>query len=315
MRIYTKVVIDMRSLETLHEEYFEYYGEIAECKKDSGGDQEITVRYAGYIESKHQDFLSAMQSYRVSIADDSPFADWSDLTIDPAFFGTGYLISSFPSLYDMYGKFMAGLDVDALHGQIFEDTVNGPEVTNLVSAEASLLDDDIDENVIPRFELGMRDANATRTSSFVIGKALIESARVKSVAKFDAELRYRLIPVAQSHWAKHLDWNTQVILKYMEAIKLYYSVAMDVNDFNYEMATKDKLWPFTVMDFERAGLGALQGATTTKTTAGASVAQRAISGALTGMAVGAQVATAIESISATQGIMGGGFLGLAAALL
>lgn len=270
---------------------------------DSGGDQEVTTRYAPYIEDKHEAFLDAVADYREATTDDSPYDGYTDIVVEAAFFGTGYTIASFPSLYDMYGKFMAGLDIDTLFSQVFEDTVNAPEVNDLVAAEADLMDDDIDANVLPRFQTGMRDINSVMSSSFVTGKAMIEDARVKALEKFRSELKYRLIPVATDRWKAHLEWNKATIMTYAEIMKLYFSAKMDVTDFNYTMSAKDKLWPFTVLDYERAALGALQGAQ--KTTSGideGSQLNQAISGALTGASVGAMFG---------QPLLGGA-LGLAA---
>lgn len=316
MKIYTKIVIDIESGDTLYEESYEYEGEIAQCFGSGGGDQEIETRYAPYIEDKHQAFLNEVASYRAALTDDSPFDGYTDIVIEAAFFGTGYTIASFPSMYDMYGKFMAGLDIDILFSQVFEDTVNAPEVNDLVAAEADLLDDDIDANVLPRFQVGMRDINSVMASTFVTGKAMIEDAREKALSKFSAELKYRLIPVAADRWKTHLTWNQSVIMTYAEIMKLYYSAKMDVDGFNYEMAAKDKLWPFTVLDYERAALGALQGARNTNSeVAGTSKTARAISGALSGAAMGGMIAGASEgAIGGVFGIAAGAALGLAGSL-
>jgi len=40
-----------------------------------------------------------------------------------------------------------------------------------------------------------------------------------------------------------------------------------VTGHNYEILAKDKLWPFTVLDFQKANIGALQGAVTTQAVA------------------------------------------------
>ena len=191
------------------------------------------IRYAPYIESKHTSFLTALQGFRIAATGNSPYANYTDIEVEDAFFGVGYAISSFPSLYDMYGKFMAGLDIEVLYDQIFEDTVNSPVVSNLVAAEAALIDDEININSLPRFQTGMRDINSVMSSSFVIGKALIEDTRTKMVSKFSAELKYRLIPVVQDRWSKHLDWNKGVIGAYVELMKLYYSAKTDINEVNY----------------------------------------------------------------------------------
>ena len=300
MKIYAKIVYDIESGETIYKESFNYQGPVALCGGGgNGGDTETTIRYAGYIESKHQAFLNEVQTKRIATVDDSPFTGYTDIIIDDAFFGAGYLISSFPSLYDMYGKFMAGLDIDVLYSQLFEDTVNAPEVSNLVSAEAALMDDDIDTNIIPRLIVGQRDINSVMASSFIVGKAVIEDARVKSLSRFSAELKYRLIPIALERWKIHLDWNKLVVGIYAEIMKFYFSAKVDVNDANYTKAAQDKLWPFTVLEFERAALGALQGAMNTATdVAGSSTAAKVLSGALTGAAMGATVGSAIAPATA-----------------
>lgn len=312
-KIYTRVVIDIASGKTLEEQSFDYEGDLALCGGGSGGggDSETTIRYAGYVEEHHQDFLQAVQSSRQGIINGSPFVDYTDLDIDAAFFGTGYLISSFPSLYDMYGKFMAGLDICALDSQIFEDTVNSTEISNLVSAEAAMLDDDIEMKLLPRFQTGMRDANAVMSSSYVLGRVALEDTRVKAISRFSAELKYRMIPVAAQKWQVHLEWNKNVVMNYAEIMKLYYSAKMDVDGLNYQMAAKDKLWPFTVLDYERAALGALQGATkTTSDVAGGGVSgtSKAIGGALAGAAMG-------TAINPGWGTAIGAVVGLAASFL
>jgi len=296
-----------------------------------GGDTETTIRYADYIESHHETFLDLVASERAAVINDSPFTGYTDIEVDDAFFGVGYLITSFPALYDMYGKFMAGLDIEVLYEQIFEDTVNAPEINNLISAEAVMMDDDIEINSLPRMQVGLRDINSVMSSSFVVGKSVIEDARVKSLSKFSAGLKYQMIPVASERWKTHLEWNKGVVGVYAELMKLYYSAKTDVDEVNYAMAAKDRLWPFTVLDFERAALGALQGATNTKTdVAGASTVAKALSGALSGAAMGAMVggyfntagtaatatspAVAASSAGSMYGAGIGAVLGVAAAL-
>jgi len=273
------------------------------------------IRYAPYIEERHTNFLTTVYNKRVDAISNSPFSGYTDVEVDNAFFGAGYTIASFPSLYDMFGKFMAGLDIEALWDQTYEDTINSSVVSDLVSAEGALLDDEIETTSLPRLRVGMRDINSVIASTFVVGKSLIEDARTKMVAKFAADLKYRLIPIAQERWQTHLNWNKLVIGTYAEIMKLYFSAKTDIDEVNYAMAAKNTLWPFTVLDFERAALGALQGATNQKTdVAGASTASRVISGALSGAAMGAivggQIAPAVtvgsEAATAGAAVTSGG---------
>lgn len=268
--------------------------------------QASIIRYAPYVETRHKDFLLSVYNYRVATADDDPFEGYVDVEVENAFFGSGYTISNFPALYDMYGKFMAGLDIDVLYDQIFEETVDSTVVSDLASTEADLMEDDIAINSLPRIQTGLRDINSVMSTTLPIAKAILEDARVKSVAKYRADLRYRLIPIAQARWQTHLQWNQQVITIYSEIMKFYYAAKHDVNEDNYSYAAKSRLWPFTVLEFERAALGALQGATNSRVeAAGASTTSRVLSGALAGAGMGAMVGSQITTQTANMFTTGG----------
>jgi hypothetical protein len=278
-------------------------------KSSGGGSSE--VRFAPYIEEKHNAFLTEVASKRASLISSSPFSSYTDLSIESAFFGTGYVLSSFPSLYDMYGKFMAGLDCEVLFNQIFADVTDGTVINNLVSAESTRLSDEIDTETNPRFMLGQRDINSVMSSTFVVGKGVIEAQRVKALTRFSTELRYRLIPVASERFRTHLQWNRDVVTTYANVLKLYIAARTDVDNHNLQIAAKNVLWPFTVLEYERLALGALTGATNTKTDVeGASDTQKAISGAMVGASAGYMV-----SGGNPAGAVIGGILGLAGGLL
>ena len=281
-----------------------------------GGDVKTTVRYAGYIEDKHKAFLNEIVVRRTAAIDNSPYSGVATIASDDGFFGVGYTLASFPSLYDMYGKFMAGLDVEDLYNQIYGDLMEGPVTHNLVSAEAAFLSDELESDTIPRYEVGMRDINAVMSSTFIIGKALLEETRLKAVAKYSAGLQYALLPIAAQRWQAHLEWNRSVVAVYSEIMKLYFSSKMDVDSHNTEMLAKNRLWPFTVLDYERVAIAAMQGATKTTTdSAGSSGASRAISGALGGAAMGAMAGAKIGAVGGPMGAAIGGAVGLMGGLL
>ena len=283
----------------------------------SSGNTTSTVRYAPYVENHHTAFLDIVAAKRAAVIDTSPFAAITPIPLETGFFGLGFVLADFPSLYDMYGKFMAGLDIEVLYDQVFEETVSGPQVNALVSAEAALMDDDLVSDVLPRFQVGMRDINSVVSSSYVVGKAMLEDARVKALSKFSGQLKYALIPVATERWSKHLEWNKAVVMTYAEINKLYFSAKMDVDTHNQGVVAKNALWPFTVLEYERAAIGALQGATTTTSSpAGSSQAAKAIAGALGGASMGGMLAgMSGGAIGGPAGIVVGGLLGLAGAFI
>ena len=224
----------------------------------SGGT--YTMRYASYIEDRHKVFLNDTYSYRKSVISDNPYNDFTDIPVDAGFFGTGYILASFPSLFDVYGKFVAGLDIDALWEELLEASIESPAAANLVKAESALLDDELDTTLLPKFMTGMRDLNATMSSTFIVGKALLLDTKQKVVSKFSAELKWKLISIAQDRYKAHLAWNMEVVNSYSNLFKTYFGVKEGITRLNYDIEAKDSLWPLTVMDYERANLGALQGA-------------------------------------------------------
>ena len=219
-------------------------------------------RYASYIENSHNEFLDLTHSKTLAVLEDSPYDGYISIDVNDAFFCIGYAISDFPSLYDMFGKFMAGFDVEILWDYVFEDSLNSPEIDNTISSEMKLVDDNIINSTLPEFQIAMRNINSVISSSFVIGKSVIENGRVKMLSKISSEARFQMIPDAQARLNTSLSWDKKIVTLYAETMKLYYTTKMGVDSINYKFDAQDKLWPFTVLDFERAALGALRGTST-----------------------------------------------------
>lgn len=277
--------------------------------KSSGSESEGRVRYAKYIEKSHERLLDREEEKIEDLIDQSPFVDYEDFDIDLGFFGLGYVLASFPSLYDMYGKFMAGLDIEYLFNQTFTDTTDGVIVHNLISEQASQLSYDMENEVIPRYEIGMRDINAVMSGTFVIGRGMLETKRIQELNKFGAELRYKMIPVSVERWKTHLEWNKDVAKTYAQMLQLYIKAYLDVDSYNYEMHAKDLLWPFTLYEYHRSAIGAVGGGGGVTGVAGSepSTGGKMLGGAMVGAAGGFQV-------GGPWGAAIGGVLGLAMGL-
>lgn len=272
----------------------------------SSGGSNGTVRYAEYIEDRHKVFLTDTYNHRVSIVGQNPYTNFADVPVDVAFFGAGYTIANFPSLYDMFGKFVAGLNIEALWSEMYASTVHAPEINNMVREYSREVTDELDTVSLPRFQAGMRDIGAVMTSSYVVGKALLEDGRNKAVAKFNAELKYKMIPIAQERWKTHLEWNRGVITSYADVIKHFFAIKESLTTLNYEIRMKRALWPLTVMDFERANLGALQGATKNSTGSESSKGGGGVlGGALSGAAAGGMMTGGNPIGMVVGGVLGG----------
>lgn len=283
----------------------------------SGGGGDNTIKFPKYLEEIHKDYLehdgrdwpdlSVTDIFNAAL-NQSPYDSYVPLVVEDAFFGDGYRIENFPTLYDMFGKFMASLDVCDLYGQIYENVVHGPEIENSVKTHSDMLQDEIDTKVMPRFLAGMRDINSVMSSSFIIGKAIIADSKVKAVSQFGAELRYRAIDAAAKLWVQHLDWNKSVIQLYAEYAKLYYSTKSETDKLVLEYKAKDVLWNANLLDYVRAMLGALNGAPAAKSDKEPNQLAGAIGGGLSGAVTGFGAAGPIGAvIGAGLGIAGSFF--------
>lgn len=271
---------------------------------DSGGGGDSTVRYAPYLESAHgrlldhegsdEPVVSFIDAFN-AVVGTSPYGTYGQIDVDEGFFGMRtddpsltYEMKNFPSLWDMFGKFMAGLDVHALWGQMYNDVVQGPEIENVVNAQSALLQDEIDTTVMPKFIAGMRDINSVQATTFIIGKAMIQDAHVKSINSFAAKLRLHAIDISNAQWSKHLDWNQSVVGTFSEMFKLYYASKMDMDRNNLEYQAKDNMWDINLFESARGFLGAMSGTAATASKNEPSQTSKAIGGALAGAAAGAQ---------------------------
>lgn len=290
---------------------------------DGGG--ESTIRYAPYLEDFHSGMLdygglmipviSFIHAFNQSVGA-SPYGDAEYINTSKGFFGawaddpnTYYAIENFPSLWDMFGKFMAGLDVHDLWADTLEDVVNGPEIANAVVNQWVTIQDEMDQTIVPKFMAGMRDINSVQSSTFVMGKALMQSQAIKAVNKFMGDLKLHALDLSVTMWAKHLDWNQGVIHTYEDMFKLYYGITTEIDKNSLEWKAKDAMWDFNLFDGVRSITGALNGAAAMQSKNEPNNSAGGILGnALGGAAAGAQV-------GGGWGALIGGVLGGAAGFL
>jgi hypothetical protein len=74
---------------------------------------------------------------------------------------------------------------------IATDLASAARITDATNTFGDVINDQINSDVLPRFEAGMRDINAVMSSSFVIGRSVIEGMRDRDVAKFQADMYFK----------------------------------------------------------------------------------------------------------------------------
>jgi hypothetical protein len=259
--------------------------------------QTITNRYADYLESAHHTVIDlAIAAY--GGGGGSPYGSFGGLDFD----------SGIASLYADFSTYMKSLDIDSIFSQAFSSTVYGTAVANLISEEASILSDEVENVALPRFREGMRDINSVMSSTFVVGEAMIEANRIKAISRFSADIRGKLIAVAEDRWKSTLTWNKGVVDTYAQLLKLEISASLDVDVHNADIADRGATFKFRGIQWPIAAVAALTGAMTT-TTEGPekSKVAGALGGALSGAAAGSMFGPWGAGIGAAVGLIGGLF--------
>ena len=174
MKVYTKVVVDMSTMETVEEESFEYEGAVALCGGDSsggGGGGSGEIDYPTYMKNAHGQLLyGAGEGGSGAMDIVTPMDD----AVNDAISGNPYIdLSPYnpgPHLVEMANA------VDDL--DVF---INSMESNNEI------------ENSMAKFDAGMRDINAVNSSAFAIGKQLIGSTLL--IQKLDAKVKLAQLSV------------------------------------------------------------------------------------------------------------------------
>lgn len=278
--------------------------------------QTTRIRYADYVERSHKSFLDQVSnSVLAARISGTPFANHTAWDMESAFLGTGLTLASYDSLFEVFGDYLLEVNPSTLFNTVLADVVNGSVVNDMIAEEATRLSDDLEQETLPRFEAGLRDMNAVLSSSFIIGRSIIESNRTKALSRFSAETKARLIPVAIERWKAMLDWNRSVFEAYAQLMKFYIAQKMDVENHNYEISSRHKLWEFNALQYWGQALGSTGGSTTTSTElAGSSKVAKVIGSAMSGAGGGAMVGMAFGSSGGPIGAAVGGLVGLASAL-
>lgn len=270
------------------------------------------VRYPPYLEALHKDLVLdvAWQSTYTSHNDRNPFY-FDVLEMNDVFFESGKTITSYDSLYKRYDDLILQISADEQFDLTFNKTINVTPKA-LIAEEARLMDQDLEQRLLPKLYTGARDINSVNSTTFVLAKGNLITERHRALFKFSNELKYKMIPVAVERWKANNAWRAGALSMFAEITKMYLTADLDFVDQKATYLAKRRLWPFTMFDHRRASIGGPTDSSGTSSyvagESGASSGAKALSGAVGGAALGSQIMPGWGT--AIGGVVGGiaGFL-------
>lgn len=179
-------------------------------------------------------------------------------------------------------------------GAVFDDT----HVNSDISAFGDILDEQVENVVLPRFQGGMRDINAVMSSAFVMGEAIIEGMRTRDVAKYGTELKIKTNIQRNDFVLKgteamlrdqigRIELEKAVAHYTMESNRIRAVALKEKKDTENTIDVSDAKWELEAFQYGANLLAAIGGGTMIPSGKGdPSKAQSMIGGALSGAAVG-----------------------------
>ena len=189
MKVYTRVVISMETLDVISEESYEYTGRVAECKgKSSGGGSSGQVAYPAYIQSRHQTLLDeAINVELPNLTSGNPYEGVESydpstelVAVDAAIAAFSGIVGNFEPITDWNLAYEAANTkatamLDPTQVEAIVDVFEADQVEQVNRA-------------LSTFHVGMADIGAVMSSSFSLGDAQIIAQGVRDVDRFRAEL-------------------------------------------------------------------------------------------------------------------------------
>jgi len=257
--------------------------------------------------------LSIVDCVNAALAGNSPYFAYTtgQLTVNQLMLGSGKLITdaSYKKPFDLLGTLQL-LDFSTLVTEFNFNVTNDDYTLALIAAETTVLDDEIDNNVAPKFHASMRDIGMVMSSAFVIGDATIQGDKIKALAKHRMiveELKLKAADLSMRKASMQMDFDKGIAALTLDASKYYHAIKAEIEDTNAEWGAKDLLWDIKLYQYAANTLGAISGAALAVDEGKGSKLGSAVSGALSGAAAGGMV-------GGPWGAAVGGALGLAGGL-
>ena len=166
-------------------------------------------------------------------------------------------------------------------------------------AFGTLLDDELDSTVLPRYKRGMQNINAVVSSAFVVGEALLHENRMHETAKFAADMNYAAFQQQNTLLVQLGEQSIKVAQIKLEYQKAVVGLVLDANKMaiiskkeeleqTLDIEGKEGLWDLEVYHYGAQVMAAIGGGVA-QSVPHPNKAASALGGAMSGAAMGAQM--------------------------
>lgn len=333
MKIYNEVLVDMATMETISENSFEYEGPLIECKGGGGGGSSSgAVDFPEYLKLTHTNMLTGNTDLSTILlhfdGNDNLFQNiengvavspyQGEIAYDPDSDITNFLaeLADYSTAVDAVDELIDWISIITnVRNEIDANVIDNTSIDEASDAHGKMLDDRLVSEVLPRFETGMRDINAVISSSFVIGKSILEAFNTREVADFDKKLR------VQSYGQRNqlimqgvtdsinilnskLNFRDALTRSSVESYRVKAVLKKEELEEQLDMEDKEFRWPLELFQYGANALGSISGSAVSPHK-GPTKMQSTLGGAMSGAAAGASVSGGNPWVSGAGAVIGG----------
>lgn len=292
------------------------------CKGGSGGSSG-KVDFPAHMKTAHKDWLdntgadtmtsSIVDLMNAAMTGASPYNGYVPVDPETVFFEAGNTVVNYRTPYELLSCFDKWSIDTAFDTYMVDDAAY---ITAAVAAHSVQMDNEVNDNVLPKFKAGMANLNATMGSAFVLGEARIWDSKSKKVIETDANIRLQRLKDGADTSIQRIgaltEWRRIITTMSAELARLYLAAEFERDENYLDKLAKDATWDMEMYTYGTQVMASISGtASTTVTQKGQSTLGGAVSGALGGAAAGAAIGAAGGPI----GALGGAAIGLAASFL
>ncbi len=314
MKVITRTVIDMETLEVLEEEGYFYSGDVALCKGGGGGGSGSgRVDYPDYMKSIQSQWLRGTDH---DTGPSSYLDDGNDIT---ALMNAA--INSNP--YDGLSAYDPSDEISEMESALtnfdgidLSTTDSISELDNLETYVDSLSTTDKVEDELSQFNAGMRDINAVVSSGFTVGQQIVASSMIETKARLKSDIRSKKSDVHLQENKLKLSKGQQLMQTKIEANRMMIVTKSEQTNTDRKIDTRVAEWPLEIFQYGANSLASISGGTIQKKGEEPSEVQSALGGALSGAAMGAATgAMSGTPFGMAAGAAIGGAVGIGSSLL
>lgn len=327
MKIYTRVVIDMVTLEEVKVECLDYHGPVAECKGGGGGGAGAgVIDYPDYMETMHTTWLDDVDGYMDDVIGSSPYTSATPYDPDDDLTEMDNAVAAFNNVIDAiivttdYATYSSAVR-DQVDGEIITTT----RVDGAIAAYADVLNDEYDSDVA-KLKASMLDIGASMSSAILIAEADLHAKKERTLTDFGGKLYVE----TERQRNEMINTGVQLLLNTaLQRVRFEGDVARLTADTKririvakgeetregYEYDELDARWDLEMTKYGAAMMASIGGGVVGADSGKMSKTQSVLSGALSGAASGAMVGSMVPGIGTGVGLGVGAALGAFGGLL